>query len=48
MYRIDMFIGALQNDFVGRVVICNGTIGEDNDQNSGEPYRDNKLHPNKR
>ena len=25
-----------------------GTIGEDNDQNSNEPYQDNKLHHNER
>ena len=43
-----MFMGALQNDFVGKVVICIGTIGEDNDQNSNEPYQDNKLHHNER
>ena len=43
-----MFMGVLQNDFVGRVVICIGTIGEDNDQNSNEPYQDNKLHNDER
>ena len=44
---MEFFVAILTNLLNNRVIFI-GTIGEDNDQNSNEPYQDNKLHHNER